>query len=152
MKTEKTIYALNELVTINNDRIEGYKTAYDETEEQDLKTLFLDFIRTSQKCKTELEDNINRLGGKVAEGTMITGKFFRVWMDVKAALTGKDRKVILDSCEFGEDAAVKAYKHALTEHLEDLTPEQQNLIRSQYATIKADHDKVKAMRDALVTS
>lgn len=152
METQKTIDALNELVTINNDRIEGYKTAYDETEEQDLKTLFLDFIRTSQKCKTELEDNVNRLGGKVAEGTMTTGKFFRVWMDVKAALSGKDRKVILDSCEFGEDAAVKAYKHVLTDHVENLTVEQQSLVRSQYEIIKADHDKVKSMRDALIES
>lgn len=152
METQKTIDALNELVTINNDRIEGYKTAYDETEEQDLKTLFLDFIRTSQQCKTELEDNINRLGGKAAEGTMTSGKFFRVWMDVKSALTGKDRKVILDSCEFGEDAAVKTYKHVLTEHLENLTSEQQSMIKSQYETIKADHDRVKSMRDALIES
>lgn len=150
METQKTIDALNELVTINNDRIEGYKTAADETEEQDLKTLFFDFIRTSQKCKTELEDQVNRLSGKVAEGTMIAGKFFRAWMDVKAAFTANDRKVILDSCEFGEDAAVKTYQHVLEEHSEQLTPEQINIVRSQYDLIKADHDKVKSLRDALV--
>ena len=151
METKKTIDALNELVVINNDRIAGYQTATDETEEQDLKTLFSGFMRTSQNCKTELEGEINRLAGEVAEGTMTSGKFFRVWMDVKAALTGKDRKVILDSCEFGEDAAVKAYQHALSEHLEDLSPDQQKLVRSQYTIIKADHDRVKSMRDALVT-
>jgi hypothetical protein len=33
--------------------------------------------------------------GTPEEGTRITGKFFRVWMDVKAALTNKDRKAIL---------------------------------------------------------
>ncbi len=152
METVKTVDALNELVTINNDRIEGYKTASDETEEQDLKTLFSGFIRTSQQCKTELEDSVNRLGGEVAEGTLTTGKFFRVWMDVKAAITGKDRKAILDSCEFGEDAAVKAYEHVLKEHLEDLTAEQQTIVRSQYTIIKADHDKIKSMRDALAGS
>lgn len=151
METAKTIDVLNELITINNDRIEGYQTASNETEESDLKTLFSGFIRNSQKCKTELEGEVNRLAGEVAEGTLTTGKFFRVWMDVKAALTGKDRKVILDSCEFGEDAAVKAYQHALTDHLEDLSPEQQSFIRSQYTIIKADHDKVKSMRDSLVT-
>lgn len=151
METKKTIDALNELIVINNDRIEGYKTASDETEEQDLKTLFLGFIRTSQNCKTELEGEVNRLAGEVAEGTMTSGKFFRVWMDVKAALTGKDRKAILDSCEFGEDAAVKAYQHVLTDHLQNLSQEQQNLVRSQYTIIKADHDRIKSMRDALVT-
>jgi uncharacterized protein (TIGR02284 family) len=152
METEKTIDALNELITINNDRIEGYQTAYEETEEQDLKTLFTGFIRNSQKCKTELEDAVNRLGGQVTEGTKTTGKFFRMWMDVKAALTGKDRKAILDSCEFGEDAAVDTYQHVLEDHAEQLTPEQQNLVRSQYSLIKADHDKIKSMRDSLVTT
>ncbi|MES2411132.1 MAG: PA2169 family four-helix-bundle protein [Bacteroidota bacterium] len=150
METAKTIDVLNELITINNDRIEGYQTASDETEEHDLKTLFSGFIRNSQRCKTELEGEVNRLAGEVAEGTKTSGKFFRVWMDVKAALAGKDRKVILDSCEFGEDVAVKTYQHVLTDHLEELSPEQQNFIRSQYNLIKADHDTVKSMRDSLV--
>lgn len=152
METEKTIDALNELVTINNDRIEGYKTAAEETDEQDLKTLFFGFIRTSQQCKTELEGEVRRLNGEVAEGTMVSGKFFRVWMDVKAAITGKDRKAILDSCEFGEDAAVKTYQHVLKEHSDQLSAEQQNMIKAQYNIVKADHDKVKSLRDALVTT
>lgn len=150
METAKTITALNKLITINNDRIEGYQKAYDETQESDLKNLFLGFIRNSQKCKTELEDTVNRLGGEVAEGTMISGKFFRVWMDVKAALTGNDRKTILDSCEFGEDAAKGTYEKVLKEDLADLTSEQQTMIRTQHSWLKADHDQVKSMRDALV--
>ncbi|MCF6132185.1 ferritin-like domain-containing protein [Flavobacterium wongokense] len=151
METANTIIVLNKLITINNDRIEGYQKAYDETDEQDLKTLFSGFIRNSQKCKTELEDSVNRLGGEVAEGTMTSGKFFRVWMDVKAALTGKDRKAILDSCEFGEDAAKGTYEKVLKDDLSNLSSEQQTMIRAQHTQIKADHDKVKSMRDSLVT-
>lgn len=33
METAKTTDVLNELITINNDRIEGYQTALNETEE-----------------------------------------------------------------------------------------------------------------------
>jgi hypothetical protein len=33
MKIEKTVEVLNTLITINNDRIEGYETASEETEE-----------------------------------------------------------------------------------------------------------------------
>ncbi len=47
----KAIEVLNSLITINNDRIEGYETASKETEEHDLKTLFAQFISTSRKCK-----------------------------------------------------------------------------------------------------
>lgn len=149
MEIENTIDALNKLVEINNDRIEGYEKAAEETDETELKTLFLQFARTSHKCRQELAGEIMRLGGTPTDDTKVSGKFFRVWMDVKAALTGKDRKAILESCEFGEDQAVNTYEDVLKNELEDLTPEQQTMISAQYALIKADHFRVKTMRDAI---
>ena len=151
MESKKTIDVLNTLITINNDRIEGYETASKETEEQDLKTLFAQFSSTSQKCKQELNTEVSKLGGTPAEGTLATGKFFRVWMDVKAAITGKDRKAILNSCEFGEDVAKDTYNKALENDLENLNAEQQIMIKAQQTLLKADHDKVKSMRDTLAT-
>ena len=71
-------------------------------------------------------------------------------MDVKSALTGKDRKAILNSCEYGEDVAVKTYKEVLENHAEDLTEDQLTMVEEQYNLIKADHDKVKSLRDSLV--
>ena len=139
----------NTLITINNDRIEGYETASKETEEYDLKTLFTQFISTSQQCKRELVSEVNRLGGEEAEGTKISGKFFRMWMDVKAALTGKNRKAILDSCEYGEDEALDTYEDVLENDLDQLSAEQQTMIIAQKSLLKADHDHVKALCDAL---
>lgn len=145
MKNEKTIDVLNSLITINNDRIEGYKTASEETEELDLKSLFAEFILTSEKCKRELIEEVNKLGGEIAKGTMVSGKFFRVWMDVKAALTGKDRKAILNSCKFGEEQAKQTYKTVLEDDLEYLNPEYQDMIREQKKVLKADRKHIKAL-------
>jgi uncharacterized protein (TIGR02284 family) len=150
MENEKTIDVLNTLITINNDRIEGYETASDETEDFELKSLFTDFAETSHSCKRDLVGEVIRLGGEPAEGTMVSGKFYRIWMDIKAALTGKDRKAILNSCEYGEDIAVKTYKEALTDNFDDLTVDIQTLIQEQHNLIKADHDKVKSLRDSLI--
>jgi len=150
MKKEKTIEVLNSLITINNDRIEGYETASKETEEPELKSLFSRFIATSQKCKQELVAEVNTLGGEQAEGTKVSGKFFRVWMDVKAALTGKDRKAILSSCEFGEDEAKDTYDNAFENDREHLSASQQTMINAQRQLLQADHNHVKALRDALV--
>ena len=150
MENEKTIAVLNTLITINNDRIEGYETASKETEEQDLKTLFAHFSSTSKKCKQELTNEISKLGGKAADGTLTIGKFFRVWMDVKAALTGKDRKAILNSCEYGEDQAKHTYEKALENDKENLSMEQQTMIKVQHTLLGADHDKVKSMRDLVM--
>jgi uncharacterized protein (TIGR02284 family) len=150
MDNEKTIEVLNTLITINNDRIEGYETAAKETEDQDLKTLFAHFSATSLKCKTELKIEVSKLGGTPAEGTMASGKFFRMWMDVKAALTSKDRKAILNSCEYGEDMAKDTYEKALKNDAENLSSEQQTMIKAQHTLLKADHDKVKSMRDLVI--
>ena len=69
-------------------------------------------------------------------------------MDVKAALTGKDREAILNSCEYGEDVAKDTYEKALKNDAEDLTAELITIIKAQHTLLVADHDKVKAMRDA----
>ena len=148
MDNVKTIEELNTLITINNDRTEGYETAAKETEEQDLKTFFSDLRQTSMHCNKELSAEVTKLGGTAAEGTKTTGKFFRVWMDVKAALSGKDRKTILNSCEYGEDIAKKTYQDTLTNHAENLSPKLQTIIKSQFALLAIDHNRVKTMRDA----
>jgi uncharacterized protein (TIGR02284 family) len=152
MKKDKTIEVLNSLITINNDRIEGYETASKETKENDLKSLFGRFILTSQKCKQELVKEVYALGGEVAEGTNVSGKFFRVWMDVKAALTGQDRKAILDSCDYGEEKARETYDEALGRDLEHLSANQQTIIIVQKSLLNDDHNHIKSLRDALVNA
>ena len=150
MNKEKSIEVLNTLIEINNDRIAGYETASKETEELDLKNLFSGLKQTSQKCKAELVSEVVKLGGTPIEGTKATGKLFRIWMDIKSALTGKDRKTILNSCEFGEDMAVDTYQEALRDNLLDITAEQQTMLNEQLAKIKAGHNMVKNLRDSLV--
>lgn len=145
---QKSIDALNNLLEINNDRIEGYKHALEETEESDLKNLFSQFAGTSYKYKLELASEVEKLGGKPVEGTRNTGKLYRTWMDIKAALTNKDRKAILNSCEFGEDVAVKNYETTLKSG--ELESPVYNMINSQYSVIKQEHDKIKTLRDSVV--
>ena len=150
MENEKSIEVLNTLIQINNGRIEGYETAGKETEEEELKDLFDEFVTTSQKCKQELSREVILLGGTPTDDTKLSGKFFRVWMDVKAALTGKDRKAIISSCEYGEDMAQDTYHNVLEDNADDLTSNQRIMVEEQLVLLKADHDTVKEMRDMVV--
>mgnify|MGYP003531666822 FL=1 len=147
MENSKNISALNKLIEINNDRVEGYETASKEANETDLKSLFGELAATSHKNLSELRSEVKRLGGTPEEGTRVAGKFFRAWMDVKAAFTGNDRHTILDSCEFGEDKALETYEAVLNDS-SDLTAEQTQLVSQQKTALRADHDRVKALRDA----
>lgn len=139
---------LNDLIQINNDRVAGYEKAIEElkSEDADLKTLFVKMIGESHKHKMALATEVQALGEEIEQGTTNSGKIYRAWMDVKAIFSGHDRKTVLNNCEFGEDAAQKAYKMALEE--EGLSPDLRSLITEQKADLRVSHDEIKALRDA----
>jgi uncharacterized protein (TIGR02284 family) len=66
---------------------------------------------------------------------------------MKAVVTGSNRKAILGSCEYGEDAAQKQYERAL-EDSEDLPTEIRQVVQNQKDKLRVGHDRVKAMRDS----
>jgi len=148
MENEKVTSVLNDLVRINNDRVVGYEKAIDELkdEDADLKALFQRYITESRQYAQELTTEVSGLGGDVADGTTNSGKVYRVWMDLKSVVTGHDRKTVLANCEFGEDAAQKAYDTALNSDVE-FEPSIRDLIVRQKATLKSGHDEVKRLRD-----
>lgn len=142
-----TAEVLNDLVQINNDRVQGYERAIKELKEgnSDLKVLFADMIRESHRHKLALATELSVMGADTDSGTTTSGKIYRTWMDVKALFTGHDRKSILESCEFGEDAAQKAYKTALED--ETLPAFLRTLIQDQKQSLKLSHDQIKVLRD-----
>lgn len=146
--SEKQAQVLNDLVLINNDRVVGYEKAMEELkkEDSDLKLLFQEKVNQSKGYKTELSSEITKTGHKVEKGTTNAGKIYRVWMDVKAFFGGSERKVILDNCEDGEDAALVAYNDALS--TEGLTTEVRSLLTNHLAELRISHDRIKALRDA----
>ncbi|SHF59513.1 ferritin-like domain-containing protein [Flavisolibacter ginsengisoli] len=148
MENEKVIGILNDLVRINQDRVVGYEKAIDELKDgdADLRTLFQRYITESRQYGQELKQEVSRLGGEPVDGTTNSGKIYRVWMDLKATVTGHDRETVLNNCEFGEDAAQKAYDTALNSDV-DFEPSIRDLVVRQKASLKVGHDEVKRLRD-----
>ncbi len=142
---QKIIQEINELIEINNDRTEGYKKAIKEVDDSDLKDLFKNMSEHSFGFRNELSNEVIKLGGKPLTRTTNSGKLFRAWMDIRSALTSKDRKTVLNSCEFGEDAALDTYAKVLREN--HLNPEVRGLIMNQKQTLQQDHDRIKSLRD-----
>ena len=144
---DKTTEVLNDLLKINNDRIEGYEKAANETDELYLKTLFRNMADESRKNAVELSREINKLGGEpAADSTTTSGKIYRVWMDLKTTFTGKDKEAVLNSCEFGEDAAQNAYQTALSKD-DDISFAVRDLIHKQQLKLKESHDLIRDYRD-----
>jgi uncharacterized protein (TIGR02284 family) len=146
---EKTVEILNDLIQINYDRVRGYEKAAEETNssDADLRALFTDFANDSRGFAAELSSLVKGLGGEPSSDSTQRGKIYRAWMDVKAVVTGSNRKAILGSCEYGEDAAQRAYERAL-EDSEELPADIRQEITSQKDKLRQGHDRVKAMRDS----
>jgi len=135
------------LIKINNDRIEGYEKAIKDSQTDTVyDELFNRMIQQSSIIRQELSNEIRRMGGESeTDGTTNSGKIYRAWMDVKSAFTGKSEKSALELCEFGEDAAQKAYEEALSS--EDIPIETRELLLRQKNELKESHDIIKAERD-----
>ncbi len=143
-----TVEVLNDLISINIDRISGYQHAIEELKNEDaaLKIVFEGFINDSLKYKEELKNTVLELGGTPASDSTLAGKVYRMWMDLKATFTGNDRKAIIASCEYGEDAAQKAYDEALTT-TDQVHNDALQIITKQKDALKKAHDEIKSYRD-----
>jgi uncharacterized protein (TIGR02284 family) len=147
MDVNKTIDALNSLIQINLERIEGYDTAFKETDDFELKSLFTEFGQTSVRNKKELEAEVIKLNGIPTSETSTSGQFYRLWMEIKTALTSKKRSAILDSCKKGEEYAKEAYTKVLTQEVIYLTNAHQDMIRAQFDLINNDQEKLDLLRE-----
>ena len=146
---EKLVEVLNDLIEINNDRVTGYEKAVDETKDLDvdLQAIFHGMANDSRKYAAELTQEVNKLGGVAdTNATTNSGKIYRIWMDVKATFTGHSRQAVLENCEFGEDAAQKAYTEALASDAE-MGSNVRQLITEQQASLKVAHNLIKKYRD-----
>ncbi|WP_345331023.1 PA2169 family four-helix-bundle protein [Mucilaginibacter defluvii] len=149
--TKATVEILNDLVQINNDRISGFEKALKDLKEQDadIRYLFTNCIGQSHEFKMELATEVQALSNPkdVENTTSVSGTLHRTWLDLKAKFTGHNTHSILEECEFGEDAILKAYNSALAE--EYIPAYIREMLTKHNAILQKAHDEVKAMRDAI---
>ncbi|MFV8370049.1 PA2169 family four-helix-bundle protein [Flavobacterium sp. LB2R40] len=151
MNTEKSILVLNNLIEINNDRIEIYKTASKVIEENDLKDLFFEFQKTSTIFKSELVQQVHKMGGTPIDTIKNNGLFLRIWMNFKSILIEKGKEDLLNTLEYNEFVAINSYKNSLSDNLENLTGELHSMLKSQQLLLTAHHDKVKKLGDLMLS-
>ncbi|MBS1524528.1 MAG: PA2169 family four-helix-bundle protein [Bacteroidetes bacterium] len=149
--TAKTLELLNDLVLINNDRIEGYERALREVKENDtdsdLEPVFLRLIDDSRRYKMQIGTEIQALGSDIEQGTTASGKLHRAWIAVKETFNGHDRRSILDECETGEDAIRNIYQDALED--DTLPAYIIDMLDEQMQEILDAHEQIKSLRDSV---
>lgn len=137
---------LEALSKLNYDRIEGYKKAKEDTKDADLLALFSFYETQSVKFRSELNTEITKYGGEVPDDNSFMSEIHHAWMDLKAAVTGKDRDSVLSSCEFGEQTIVAGYEEALEQDDTD-----ERLPAALETTIRKQLEELRSAKSRIAT-
>ena len=144
MPHDDVLSTLNDLIQTCKDGEEGFRQCAEQISSPQLKTLFSARADGCAKAATELRELVGSLGGVAMDRSSVSGSMHRGWVNLKAAITGKDDEAILSETERGEDMAIASYRNALER---ELPPAIRTVIERQYQLVVRNHDEVKRLRD-----
>jgi uncharacterized protein (TIGR02284 family) len=146
MDNDDVIDTLNKLIETCKDGEYGFRACAEHVKSTELRKVFLDRAETCRKGASELQAEVQRLGGSPETDSSTTGSIHRGWVNVKAMLTGDSDQAALDECERGEDAALERYRDAIKE---DLPSDVAAIVQRQYEGVKRNHDQIRSLRNAM---
>ncbi|KPX88708.1 Uncharacterized protein ALO63_04007 [Pseudomonas amygdali pv. mori] len=146
---KETISILNDLIETSKDGEEGFRTSAEHAKSAQVKSFLTNRSTEVAAAVRELQAEVTALGGKPEDSSSVSGALHRAWVNLKSMVTSDDDKAVLEEVEKGEDVAKKAYREALEKaRAKNVSPNVIALIEKQQAGVLANHDKVKALRDA----
>ena len=144
MTNDEIISTLNDLIETSKDGEHGFNTCAEDVKEMQLKQLFTAAAQRCAEGAKELQEQVRLLGGDPDEHSSVAGTLHRAWVDIKAAITGKDEQAVLEECERGEDVAKKTYEKAIAKGLPDNI---RSVVQRQYQGVVENHDRVRDLRN-----
>jgi len=138
---------LKTLTSTLNDSVNGYRDAADNAEGSQFQQIFRDNASERERVAGELAGEVRRLGGTPDEDGTIMGKTHQAFLDLKAAVTGRDDKAIINEVERGEDYLKAKFETALAD--DKLTPESREIVERAYQSVRKGHDQISQLKHGL---
>ena len=142
----ESISTLNTLIATTIDSITGYEDSAKNIHDERLREVFRSRADERQKVVEELRAEVRRLGGDPEEGGSFLGKAHQRFEDLKAAITGRDEKAIINDVERGEDYLKEKWQAALQSG--NLHGETHDLVERLYQSVKQGHDQISQLKHA----
>jgi uncharacterized protein (TIGR02284 family) len=145
----ETITALNTLIATTIDSVNGYEDSAKNIDNERLREIFRQRADERQEVVSQLRSEVQRLGGNPEDDGSFLGKTHQRFEDLKAAITGRDEKSIINEVERGEDYLKEKWQAAL--QTEGLQGESHQLIERCYQSVKQGHDQISQLKHGLET-
>lgn len=146
-QTRSDISTLNTLIGTLLDSIEGYQKSAQNVQNQTYASLFNDRAQERQRVVTKLQSAVAQAGGEPEDEATTLGGMHRVFVDLKAAVTGQDDVAIVKEVERGEDYLKEKFEAAMKNM--DLSPIARTAVNEAWTSVKAGHDQMSQLKHAL---
>jgi uncharacterized protein (TIGR02284 family) len=141
------ITTLNTLTTTLIDSINGYRDAASNAESTRFQELFRKLADERSQAVETLRAAVTRLGGNAEDDGSFLGKTHQRFLDLKAAVTGRDDKAIIDEVERGEDYLKEKFETALNDTA--VSPETRTAIQTAYQSVREGHDRMRDLKHGM---
>jgi uncharacterized protein (TIGR02284 family) len=138
---------LKTLTSTLNDSVNGYREAAEHAEGSQFQQIFRDNASERERVAGELAGEVRRLGGSPDEDGTMLGKTHQRFLDLKAAVLGRDDKAIINEVERGEDYLKAKFKAAVEDN--SLSPESRAVVERAYQSVLKGHDQISQIKHGL---
>jgi uncharacterized protein (TIGR02284 family) len=144
------ISTLNTLIATTIDSVTGYEDSAENIDNERFREIFRQRANERQQVVQQLREEVRRLGGDPEDSGSFMGKTHQRFEDLKAAITGRDEKAIINEVERGEDYLKDKWQTALQSG--ELKGESHDLVERLYQSVKSGHDQMSQLKHGMETS
>jgi len=142
-----TISTLNTLIATTIDSITGYEESAQNIDNDRFRQIFRQRANERQQVVESLRAEVRRLGGNPEDDGSFLGKAHQRFEDLKAAVTGRDEKAIINEVERGEDYLKDKFETALNS--DTLDGESRAVVERCYQSVRSGHDQMSQLKHGM---
>lgn len=143
----ETISTLNTLIATTIDSITGYEDSAQNIDNERLREIFRQRASERRDVVESLRAEVRRLGGNPEDDGSFLGKAHQRFEDLKAAVTGRDEKAIINEVERGEDYLKDKFETALDG--DTLSGDSRAVVERCYQSVRSGHDQMSELKHGM---
>ncbi len=147
MENQDQITTLNTLIATLIDSVTGYEDAAANAEGSRFQEIFRERASERTRVVEDLRSEVRRLGGNPEDDGSFMGKTHQRFLDLKAAVTGRDDQAVINEVERGEDYLKEKFETALNGDM--LTGDVRSAVERAYQSVRSGHDQISQIKHGL---
>ena len=129
------------------DSVNGYRDAAQHVDSDQFRQMFTQLADDRSQALSDLQSELAGLGGSADRDGSTLGHLHQRWLDLKASITGRDDKAVINEVERGEDYLKEKFEAAL--ETDSLDTNVRASIERAYSSVRRGHDRVSELKHSL---